>query len=156
MLRLADINAQFLKTVGAGDDLPAMIIIAPRDKPDENLAILPIDSIASPRVRAAIADALLTVTCLEGHMIEQRLDDKGAWPTHDTAADHPDARRCMVYLAQARDGTRACGVQYILKPEHGNATLAPLKVLNHHNVALVDSDLADMTRPGNRAPRAFH
>ena len=146
MTKLADINAHYFRNISA--DLPAMVVIAPRDKPatnDDFLKIVPVDAIAFPEIRAAIKHALLTVTCMEGHLLEVHRDDPQ--PEGDPA-DHPDARRCMVYLAQGCDGTRACGVQYILTPEHGKPSLAPLKLINGQSVALVGNDIADLTRPG--------
>lgn len=153
MTRLANINAEYFRNIS--DELPAMIIIVPRDKPrapEDALVILPLEAIEQRETSRAIADALLTITCLQGCMLEQRIDE----PMPDDPANHPDARSCFVYLAQAADGTRACGVQYILRPEHGKPSLAPLKVITGQSVAIVDSDLADMTRPGSRAPHGLH
>jgi len=138
--RFADINARFFRQEG---ELPAALVIAPSKTGFE---VLPLENVTAPQIQAAIRDAFLTITCLEGCIIAQNPGD--ALPDTENAADHPDARRCYIYLAQARDGTRACAVQYILKPEHGRATLAPLKVLQDCSIAIMDSDLADLTRPG--------
>lgn len=153
LLRLADLNAQQFRAAG---ELPATLIIGPRDAAS-GFEVLPLEAVTAAPVRRAIADAVLTVTCIEGHMMEQHRDattGRFPIPDPDTVADNPDSRRCYVYLAQAIDGTRACAVQYILKPEHGRASLAPLKILEGYNVAIADADLADLTRPGTR--RATH
>lgn len=154
LLRIAELNAQQFRANG---ELPATLIIGPRRRQD-GFEVLPLEAITLRAVQHEIADACLTITCLEGHLMEQRRDEAGRFPTPDpdTIADNPDARRCYVYLAQTIDGTRACAVQYVLRPEHGSASLAPLKILTDHNVAIADADLADLARPGRRAPRSTH
>jgi hypothetical protein len=145
MSRLAKINTDFFRNEGT---LPASLVVAPLKPRDGKITIdvMPLELIQLPATREAIRNAALTVTCLEGYLAEQ--PHSAPLPDPTTIKDNPDARHCFVYLAQARDGTRACAVQYILRPEHGRAVLAPLKVLNGHSVALMDSDIADATRPG--------
>ncbi len=97
--RLAEINAEYLHTV---DEIPASVTIASRDK---RIEIIPLEAIDCSTVDM-ISDAVLTVTCSEGYMMETLVT--APLPDVDDVPNHPDARRCVIYLAQARDGTRAC------------------------------------------------
>jgi hypothetical protein len=144
MKHLAQLNTEYFHDVGP---IPAMVLTS---RPGEPVNVLSLDDVDAHTLRRAVVDAYLTVTCVEGHLTEMSVD--APLPNPDTIAQHPDARHCLVYLAQARDGTRACAVQYILRPEHGRATLAPLKVIEGRSVDIMGPDIADLTRPG-RAPR---
>jgi len=149
MGHLAKINADYFREVGP---VPAMVMTS---RPDKPVNVLSLNGVDAHALRRAVVDAYMTVTCMEGWLTE--LPTSAPLPDPDAIADHPDSRHCLVYLAQARDGTRACGVQYILRPEHGRATLAPLKVLDGRSVAVMGPDIADLTRPGQRtASRDMH
>jgi hypothetical protein len=149
MLKLADINASYLRDIGK--DIPALLAILPRTK-DKEVSVISLDAISEQATRDAVADAAMTLICLEGYIAAMPM--AAPMPDPDEVPNHPDARHCLVYFAQAANGMNACGVQYILKPEHGRATLSPLKVLSGHT-ALINRDIADLVRPG-RARRDMH
>lgn len=148
MSRIAEANAHNYRGEGK---LTPLLVIAPPQGP---LDVVPLESASASIVQQAIAAALLTVTCIEGYMVEQHKSEP--LPAPDDIENHPDARRCVVIFAQAATGERACAVQFVLRPEHGRATLSPLKILNGHDIAIADSDLADMTRPGRMSRDKTH
>jgi hypothetical protein len=41
---------------------------------------------------------------------------------------HPDRRECVHFSAENRRGEIMTGIRFILRPEHGKATLSPLRV----------------------------
>jgi hypothetical protein len=45
---------------------------------------------------------------------------------HDSLKEHPDRREMLTVHAEDRDGHTLAGWFYILRPEHGPATLSPL------------------------------
>jgi hypothetical protein len=130
---LAKLNASAFPELGA---IPATLVIASRGR---GLSVLPLEALDSPKVRATLTDAAFVLTVVEGYMIDQRVSRIHA----DELKDNPDSRLCLMYLAQARDGTRACAVQFILRPEHGKPALAPLKVINPDDVGFPGIDDCD-------------
>jgi hypothetical protein len=148
MHRLARINSAYFRDQGI---IPPSILIVPEDT---KLDVIPIEALALEDAHNAIRNALVTVTCLEAMVTRQPCD--APIPSQDEIEHDPDTRPCIVYLAQGCDGTRACAVQYILRPEHGRATLSPLKMLTGREVAIMGSPIADMTRPGQASHTTRH
>lgn len=46
-------------------------------------------------------------------------------------SEHPDRREVLMIAAEDREGNTLSGFFYILRPEHGNATLSPLHMNDH-------------------------
>jgi hypothetical protein len=47
---------------------------------------------------------------------------------------HPDRREVVSFLAENRRGERLTGCRFILRPEHGKATLSPLRLDKMENL----------------------
>jgi len=133
---LAEINAGAFQDMGG--EIPATLVVAI----PKGLLVLPLEAMKWPEAKDAIANAPFTMTVLEGFIYETRNGPLQA----GSIEDNPDARLCLIYLAQARDGARACAVQFILKPERGKPSLAPLKIMDAATVGIAGPDHANATR----------
>lgn len=49
-------------------------------------------------------------------------------------SEHPDRREVLMITAENREGNSLSGFFYILRPEHGKATLSPLHMNDYHAV----------------------
>jgi hypothetical protein len=139
--KFAAINAQAFHAMDG--IIPDALVIAPSQH-DARLQVLPLELLAEPEIKRAMRTALFTMTVAEARVLQIRTD--APVPDPETIGDNPDARLCLVYLARGRDGTHACGVQYILRPEHGKPTLSALKFLDAETVGIAVDESDNATR----------
>jgi hypothetical protein len=107
-------------------------------KPDGDFMILPAPegdkdtSVGLIKAAFAIHAIDRYVFIDEGWILDQRLSGGAPLDLARIARtglrDHPDRREVLLFLAENRRGERQTGSRYILRPEHGRASLAPLKL----------------------------
>lgn len=51
-------------------------------------------------------------------------------------ASHPDRREAIVMIAQDKSGDCICLTKYILRPEHGKATLSEMRIQKFNNSSI--------------------